>query len=123
MQVGRILSGFPISQSLRLPGSLEARNLKKGAGMRRNRNESRGISLEEVALYQMLLSEAIFEILARKGLITDAEVAEQIDKMRGGSDNSDTDALPHLRVRAQSSRSKEFAESLHRSAAQKSSRL
>ena len=42
-------------------------------------------SIEEVALYQMFLSEALFEIFLQKGLITDAEVKEQIRKMRSNT--------------------------------------
>jgi hypothetical protein len=39
-------------------------------------------SVEELAIYNMLLSEALFEILAGKGLITRAEVTERIKKLR-----------------------------------------
>jgi hypothetical protein len=39
-------------------------------------------SIEELAVYNMLLSEALFEILADKGLVTRAEVTERIKKLR-----------------------------------------
>jgi len=39
-------------------------------------------SIEELAIYNMLLSEALFEILADKGLITRAEVTERIKKLK-----------------------------------------
>jgi hypothetical protein len=39
-------------------------------------------SVEELVIYSMLLSEALFEILADKSLITRAEVTERIKKLR-----------------------------------------
>jgi hypothetical protein len=39
-------------------------------------------SVEELVIYNMLLSEALFEILADKSLITRGEVTERIKKLR-----------------------------------------
>jgi hypothetical protein len=39
-------------------------------------------SVEELVIYNMLLSEALFEILADKSLITRAEVTQRIKKLR-----------------------------------------
>ena len=38
--------------------------------------------IEELAVYNTLLSEALYEILADKGLVTRAEVTERIKKLR-----------------------------------------
>jgi hypothetical protein len=42
-------------------------------------------SIEELALYNMLLSEAICEILADKGILDRAEVTECIKKLKAGT--------------------------------------
>jgi hypothetical protein len=39
-------------------------------------------SIEELAVYNMLLTEAIYEILADKGILTRSEVTERIKKLR-----------------------------------------
>ena len=39
-------------------------------------------SLEEVAHYNMLLTEALFEVLAEKDVLTGAEVKERIKKLK-----------------------------------------
>jgi hypothetical protein len=39
-------------------------------------------SIEEIAIYNMLLSEALFELLADKGLVARAEVTERIKKLK-----------------------------------------
>ena len=39
-------------------------------------------SIEELAVYNMLLSEAIYELLADKGIVTRAEVTERIKKLK-----------------------------------------
>ena len=39
-------------------------------------------SLEEVAQYNMLMTEAIFELLAEKGILTGVEVKERITKLK-----------------------------------------
>jgi hypothetical protein len=39
-------------------------------------------SIEELAVYNMLLSEAIYELLADKGIVTRDEVTERIKKLR-----------------------------------------
>ena len=38
-------------------------------------------SVEEVARYNMVLTEAIFEILAEKGILTGVEVKERAQKL------------------------------------------
>ena len=38
-------------------------------------------SVEEVAHYNMLLTEAIFELLAEKGILTGVEVKERVKKL------------------------------------------
>jgi hypothetical protein len=38
-------------------------------------------SIAETAIYSMLLSQAIFEILEEKGLVTRAEVTERMNKL------------------------------------------
>ena len=38
-------------------------------------------SVEEVAHYNMLLTEAIFELLAEKGILTGVEVKERVAKL------------------------------------------
>ena len=40
-------------------------------------------SLEEMALYVMFLSEALFEVLAEKGLVTHTEMTERMQRLRG----------------------------------------
>ena len=50
-----------------------------------NQNDKTGevtTSIEELAVYNMLLSEALYEILADKGLVTRTEVTERIKKLR-----------------------------------------
>ena len=47
-------------------------------------NDIRGevtASIGETAIYTMLLSQAIFEILEQKGLVTRAEVTERMNKL------------------------------------------
>jgi len=39
-------------------------------------------SIEEIAIYNMLLSEALYELLADKGVVTRAEVTDRIKKLR-----------------------------------------
>jgi hypothetical protein len=39
-------------------------------------------SIEEIAHYNMLLTEAIFELLAEKDILTGAEVKERIQKLK-----------------------------------------
>ena len=39
-------------------------------------------SIEEIAVYNMLLSEALFELLADKGIVTRDEVTKRIKKLR-----------------------------------------
>jgi hypothetical protein len=39
-------------------------------------------SIEELAIYNMLLSEAIYELLADKGVLSRAEVTERIKKLK-----------------------------------------
>jgi hypothetical protein len=39
-------------------------------------------SIAETAIYTMLLSQALFEILEEKGLVTRAEVTERIKKLK-----------------------------------------
>ncbi len=47
-------------------------------------NDIRGevtASIAETAIYSMLLSQALFEILEEKGLVTRAEVTERMEKL------------------------------------------
>jgi len=37
---------------------------------------------QEIALYTMLLTEAIFELLAEKGILTGVEVKERVTKLK-----------------------------------------
>ena len=39
-------------------------------------------SIEELAVYNMLLTEAIYELLADKGIVTRAQVTERIKKLK-----------------------------------------
>ncbi len=39
-------------------------------------------TLEEIALYNMLLTEAIFDLLAEKGVLTREEVKARIEKLK-----------------------------------------
>jgi hypothetical protein len=39
-------------------------------------------SVEEIAHYNMLLTEAIFELLAEKGILTGVEVKERVQKLK-----------------------------------------
>jgi hypothetical protein len=57
--------------------------MKRDTKARKTRSEV--ASLEETALYMMFLSEALFEVLAKKGLITHDEMAEQMTKLRNGA--------------------------------------
>lgn len=40
------------------------------------------VSLDELVHYNMLLTEAIFELLAEKDLLTGAEVLERVKKLK-----------------------------------------
>jgi hypothetical protein len=40
-------------------------------------------SIEEIAQYNMLLTEAIFEILAEKNILSGAEVKGRVQKLKG----------------------------------------
>jgi hypothetical protein len=44
-------------------------------------------SLAETTIYTMLLSQAIFEILEEKGLVTRAEVTERLNKLENETKN------------------------------------
>ena len=44
-------------------------------------------SIAETAIYTMLLSQAIFEILEEKGLVTRAEVTERMNKLENETKN------------------------------------
>jgi hypothetical protein len=39
-------------------------------------------TIQEVAHYNMLLTEAIFELLAEKGILTGVEVKERVQKLK-----------------------------------------
>jgi hypothetical protein len=39
-------------------------------------------TIQEIAQYNMLLTEAIFELLAEKGILTGVEVKERIKKLK-----------------------------------------
>ena len=50
-----------------------------------NQDEKTGevtTTIEELAVYNMLLTEAIYELLADKGIVTRAEVTERIKKLK-----------------------------------------
>jgi hypothetical protein len=56
---------------------------RKGGSM--DQNDKTGevtASIEELAIYNMLLTEAIYELLADKGILTRAEVTERIKKLK-----------------------------------------
>jgi hypothetical protein len=42
-------------------------------------------SIEEIAQYNMLMTEAIFELRAEKNILTGAEVKERIQKLKAGT--------------------------------------
>jgi len=55
-----------------------------GKGPPMDHNDIRGevtASIAETAIYSMLLSQALFEILEEKGLVTRAEVTERMEKL------------------------------------------
>ena len=55
-----------------------------------NHNDIRGevtASIAETAIYTMLLSQALFEILEEKGLVTRAEVTERMNKLENETKN------------------------------------
>jgi len=39
-------------------------------------------TMQEIARYNMILTEAIFELLAEKGILTGAEVKERVEKLK-----------------------------------------
>jgi hypothetical protein len=39
-------------------------------------------SIQEIARYNMVLTEAIFELLAEKGILTGIEVKERVEKLK-----------------------------------------
>jgi len=39
-------------------------------------------TIQEIAQYNLVLTEAIFELLSEKGILTDAEVKERIAKLK-----------------------------------------
>ena len=50
-----------------------------------NQNDKTGVvttSIEELAIYNMVLTEAIYELLADKGVLNRAEVTERIKKLK-----------------------------------------
>jgi hypothetical protein len=47
-----------------------------------NKNSKMTASMEEVAYYNMFLTEAMFELLAEKGILTGAEVLERVKKLK-----------------------------------------
>ena len=56
-------------------------------------------SIAETAIYTMLLSQALFEILEEKGLVTRAEVTERMKKLEGETANRmwrSNDGKPNL---------------------------
>ncbi len=55
----------------------------KALGAKKNPKAERvSANFEQLALSNMLLTEAIFELLAEKGWLTGAEVLERIEKLR-----------------------------------------
>ena len=44
-------------------------------------------SIAETAIYNMILSQALFEILEEKGLVTRAEVTERMEKLENETAN------------------------------------
>ena len=44
-------------------------------------------SIAETAIYTMLLSQALFELLEEKGLVTRAELTERMKKLEGETAN------------------------------------
>jgi hypothetical protein len=42
-------------------------------------------TIEEIAQYNMLLTEAVVELLAEKGILTGAEVKERIQKLKANT--------------------------------------
>jgi hypothetical protein len=56
-------------------------------------------SIAETAIYTMLLSQALFEILEEKGLVTRAEVTERMKKLENETGNRmwrSNDGKPNL---------------------------
>ncbi len=56
-------------------------------------------SIAETAIYTMLLSQALFEILEEKGLVTRAEVTERMKKLESETANRmwhSNDGKPNL---------------------------
>jgi hypothetical protein len=56
-------------------------------------------SIAETAIYTMLLSQALFEILEEKGLVTRAEVVERMKKLESETTNRlwrSNDGKPNL---------------------------
>jgi len=47
-----------------------------------DKNGKMTASMEEVAYYNMFLTEAMFELLAEKGILTGAEVLERVKKLK-----------------------------------------
>ena len=47
-------------------------------------------SIEEISHYNMLLTEAIFELLAEKHLLTGVEVKQRIEKLKAETLKADT---------------------------------
>jgi len=72
----------------------------KGIPMDQN-NKTRALtaSIAETAIYTMLLSQALFEILEEKGLVTRAEVTERMKKLESETANRmwhSNDGKPNL---------------------------
>jgi hypothetical protein len=47
-----------------------------------DRDEKRGELAANITLYNMFLTEAIFELLAEKGILTGEEVKARVEKLR-----------------------------------------
>ena len=58
--------------------------MKRERKIRKTRVES--ASLEETALYLMFLSEALFEVLIEKGLVTHDEMTARMKKLQRGTE-------------------------------------
>jgi len=64
-----------------------------------NKTRALTASIAETAIYTMLLSQALFEILEEKGLVTRAEVTERMKKLESETANRmwhSNDGKPNL---------------------------
>jgi hypothetical protein len=53
--------------------------------MKRIKSRKENVYVEDLALYTMVLSETLVQVLAQKGVITPEEIGKELKRVRSGS--------------------------------------